>query len=109
MMSPETVHGSSQPLETGDVPLTVATTPRGASPAASNAQKLRMLCEVLGLRPADVARATGTSKAMISMILGGSRPGSSAFWYDLERNLATLVDQRRTSVFVHNSIPAQTT
>lgn len=99
MMSPETVHSGSQPIEAGDVPSTVSTTPRGGSPSASNAQKLRMLCEVLGLRPADVARATGTSKALISMILGGSRPGSPAFWFAMEHSLGRLVEERPTAVF----------
>ena len=106
MISPRAVHSGSQRLGTDIDPISVPKTPQEALPAASNAQKLRTLCQILGLRPTDIARATGTSKALISMILGGERPGSPAFWFGVERNLAKMVEQRRVPAFVHGSAVA---
>ena len=103
MISPRAVHSGSQRIGTDTDPTSIPKTSQEALRTTSNAQKLRMLCEVFGLRPADVARATGTSKALISMVLGGSRPGSPAFWFGVERNLAKMVEQRRVPAFVHGS------
>ena len=106
MISPRAVHSGSQRIGTDSNPTSVPKASQEALRATSNAQKLRTLCQILGLRSADIARATGTSKALISMILGGERPGSPAFWFGVERNLARMVEQRRVPAFVHGSAVA---
>lgn len=103
MIRPRAVHSSSQRIGTDTDPTSVPKASQEALRTTSNAQKLRTLCQILGLRSADIARATGTSKALISMILGGERPGSPAFWFGVERNLAKMVEQRRVPAFAHGS------
>lgn len=79
--------------------VTDVTASQATTAAESNARKLRLLAAVLGLRSADIARAVGCSKALVSMILSEKRDGSPTFWFRLEQRLATLVERRQGPVF----------
>ena len=99
MISPQAVHIGPQRLGTDADPTSVRKAPQEALPSTSNAEKLRTLCNVVGLRPVDVARAAGASKGLVSMILHGQREGSPEFWFSVEQRLGQLVAERRTAVF----------
>ena len=75
----------------------------------TNSMKLRSLFLAFDLLTSNVASACGVSRPYVARILCETDPfsGSPTFWATLEKNLGTVIEQRRGKVFEVEAVPAE--
>lgn len=75
----------------------------------SNCMKLRTLFLAFDLLTTNVADACGVSRPYVARIMSEADTfcGSQTFWAILEKNLGTIIEQRRGRVFAVDAQPLQ--
>lgn len=75
----------------------------------SNCMRLRTLFLAFDLLTTNVADVCGVSRPYVARIISESDPfcGSQTFWATLERNLGTVIEQRRGKVFEVDAQPLE--
>lgn len=77
--------------------------------ADPNTVKLRVIANLFGLTPTEIAKAVGASRCYISRILSETDPfvGSDWFYRKLEIRLGDLIANRSTQFFQVNAVPVE--
>lgn len=75
----------------------------------ANCMKLRTLFLAFDLLTTNVADVCGVSRPYVARIISETDPfcGSQTFWATLERNLGTVIEQRRGKVFKVEAQPLE--
>ena len=74
---------------------------------ASNAIKLKALCDVFDISIQAVATICKVSRPLVSRILSETDEiqGSSGFWIKVERSLPAIIEQRKSQMFEIEAVP----